>query len=632
MSRSLYTDLAWLPRPPADFPAQCKAALASEKPGAQLRALSSYGLNESQLNQLAKTIRKAQEEKIALTPLTPLRLGVISNATTHFIIPALIATAPRYGIALECIEGNFDQAMQESLASDSAINAAKSDAVLVALDYRGLRLRAAPGDSHAEQETLAAANAYLNTMRAGIKAGSNAVCILQTLARPLESHFGNFDLALPGTLRRLIDGFNQTLAESVGGSEDLLFDVAHLAESVGLADWHDPALWSMAKLPFASIFLPLYADHVCRILGALRGKSRRCLILDLDNTLWGGIIGDDGLEGIVIGQGDPVGEAYLQVQQAALTLRDRGIVLAVSSKNDDAMARLPFQQHPEMQLREDHIAVFQANWNDKATNIQAIAETLSLGLDSIVFLDNDPVERGLVRTLLPQVAVPELPSDPALYARTLLAGGYFEAIAFSEEDRKRADFYSNNAQRVALQKQAGDVGAYLASLNMVMTVQPFDEVGRVRITQLINKSNQYNLTTRRYTEAQVAQVQHDPDYFALQVRLSDNFGDNGMIGVIICRRTGSDWEIDTWLMSCRVLGRKVEHAVLQEIILAARQRGIEKLIGIFCPSERNQLAADHYSKLGFSEYERRADGPVIYTLAVAHAPKDNIPIEIRRSI
>ncbi len=218
--------------------------------------------------------------------------------------------------------------------------------------------------------------------------------------------------------------------------------------------------------------------------------------------MWGGVIGDDGLEGIVIGQGDATGEAHLAVQQAALNLRGRGVVLAVSSKNTDEVARGPFRNHPEMLLREEHIAVFQANWNDKATNITAIAKELSLGLDAMVFLDDNPVERRLVREMLPQVAVPELPADPALYARTLLAAGYFESIAFSVEDKQRAGFYQDNARRVALQAQVGGHGRFtFTSLNMMMTVQPFDETGRARITQLINKSNQYNLTTRqRYTE------------------------------------------------------------------------------------------------------------------------------------
>jgi FkbH-like protein len=269
-----------------------------------------------------------------------------------------------------------------------------------------------------------------------------------------------------------------------------------------------------------------------------------------------------------------------------------------------------------MLLKEDHLAVFQANWNDKATNIRAIAEELSLGLDAMVFLDDNPVERGLVRQMLPQVAVPELPEDPALYARTLAAGGYFEAIGFSAEDAKRADFYQDNARRVALRGQAAGLEAYLASLDMAITFMPFDATGRSRIAQLINKSNQFNLTTRRYSEADVAALEADPAMFTLQVRLADKFGDNGMISVIICKhQSASAWEVDTWLMSCRVLGRGVEQMVLREILDHARGAGIQTLIGIYRPTERNGMVAEHYARLGFRPAGEHADGTTEWTLA-----------------
>ena len=632
MSNHLYSQLGWLQAAPEDFSTQCRQLLAEPAHlGLRLQHLANHALDENQLNRLAKVVQKARDGGLSMAPLVPFRLGILSNATSHFIVPALVATAARHGIALECVEADFDQVMQEALSPDSTINQAQCDAVLVAVDYRGLPLNAAPGDAQAAQNTVQAALSHLSMIRNGLRTNSRAICILQTLPRPVESAFGSLDMALPGTPRQLIDDVNRGIAQSVAGTEDLLLDVAHLAETVGLADWHDPTLWNMAKMPFSSEFLPLYADHVCRLIAALRGKSRKCLILDLDNTVWGGVIGDDGLDGIVIGQGDATGEAHLHVQRTALALRDRGVVLAVSSKNTDNIARQPFQKHPEMLLREDHIAVFQANWNDKATNIKAIAEELSLGLDAMVFLDDNPVERGLVRKMLPQVAVPELPDNAALYARTLLAAGYFEAIAFSGEDRKRADFYQDNARRVTLQKQAGDVDAYLLSLNMQMTLQPFDDTGRARIAQLINKSNQFNLTTRRYTEADVAAAQQDPNAFTLQVRLADTFGDNGMISVIICRRQQDDWDIDTWLMSCRVLGRKAETAVLQELITQARVHGVQRLIGRYLPTEKNKLVEDHYAKLGFTLLDKHADGSTVWELHVQDAPLVELPIAIQRS-
>jgi FkbH-like protein len=248
--------------------------------------------------------------------------------------------------------------------------------------------------------------------------------------------------------------------------------------------------------------------------------------------------------------------------------------------------------------------VFQANWSDKATNLRAIAAELSLGVDSMVFLDDNPAERRLIREMLPEVAVPELPEDPALYARTLAAAGYFESIAFSDEDRNRADFYQSNARRAVLQSQVDDLEAYLASLKMKIIFRPFDATGRSRIVQLINKSNQFNLTTRRYSELDIAAFESDPANFTLQVRLLDMLGDNGMIGVIICRPySDKTWEIDTWLMSCRVLGRRVEQMMLRELLNHARARGIERLLGIYIATERNAMVADHYSKLGFTLIE-----------------------------
>ena len=596
--------------------------------GIELQALASPALDLNQLTKLAKILDKARENGKSLSPLIPFRLAVLSNSTLDLIVPALVASAARHGVALEVIQPSYDQVAQEALKPDSKINSSKPDAVLFALDYRALPLTLSLGDVETSSATVENALQYLRSLHDGIKTNSGALCIIQTFAPPVETLFGSLDRSLPGTLRALIDRTNSELPQYVLHAGDVLFDVAALAETVGLADWHDPQLWNMAKFPFSDQLIPLYADHVARTVAAIRGKSRKALILDLDNTVWGGVIGDDGLEGIKIAQGDARGEAHLAVQRLALDLRRRGIVLAVCSKNTDEVAREPFERHPDMLLKLNHIAVFQANWEDKASNIQAIAEELSLGLDAMVLLDDNPAERGLVRKLLPQVAVPELPEEPAYYARTLAAAGYFEAIAFAGEDLKRADFYSDNAKRANLQKQIGGVDAYLASLKMSITFQPFDATGRARIVQLINKSNQYNLTTRRYTDPEVAAAQNDPEVFTLQVRLLDVFGDNGMISVVVCRPVAADtWEIDTWLMSCRVLGRKVEHMVLREILKHARVKGIQKLIGTYRPTEKNKLVIDHYAKLGFTKLSEEASGLTRWELS-ANAEPETAPMEV----
>ncbi len=631
MTHHLFADLAWLPRAPEDFGAQCRSAVDAEgELSDRIRALANYALDSNQLHRLDKTIDRARSSGHALQKLTPFRLGLLGNGTLDAIVPALRASAARHGILLECVTAEYGQVMQAALSPESGINRAPLDAVLLAIDYRAFPLPIRPGDADAARDTVASWQANLCAIRDNIHKHSGAACILQTLAPPPEGLFGHYDRVLPGTARQLVDSINRVIVEQVAGPTDLLLDVAALAETIGLAGWHSPAQWNMAKLPFANEYVPLYADHVARLIAAWRGKSRKCLVLDLDNTLWGGVIGDDGLDGIRVAQGDPVGEAFLSVQQLALALRQRGVVLAVSSKNTDETARQPFRQHPEMLLREDHIAVFQANWDDKARNLQAIAEALSFGLDALVFLDDNPVERGLIRRALPQVAVPELPDDPALYARTLAAAGYFESLAFSDEDRRRADFYRDNARRHGLRAQATDLAGYLASLQMEITFRPFDSTGRARIAQLINKSNQFNLTTRRYSEAEVAALEQAADCFTLQVHLSDTFGDNGMISVVICRPHAEDtWEIDTWLMSCRVLGRGVEDMVLREILQHARQRGIGRLLGVYRPSERNGMVSDHYSKLGFTAIGRDADGTTRWELATDAITRE-APMRVQR--
>ncbi|MBV8807306.1 MAG: HAD family hydrolase [Acidobacteriaceae bacterium] len=628
MSERLFTELSWLPKPPVEFRSRCRAAVR-EADRSELIRLSRFALDEVQLQQLARAAATLDVFGKPPAGLTPFKLGIVGNATLEPLVPALTATSLRHGIALRCTVGAYAQAVHEALDATGQVNREKPDAVLLAFDFRGLPLDMDVCSIKTSKSAAADALEWLQRLRSGFHAHGDTACILQTVAPPPETLFGNLDRAISGTIRNLSATFNAALIDDVSKSQDVIFDVAALAETVGLSNWHSPKQWHLAKFPFDAKFLPLYADHISRIIAAMRGKSRRCLILDLDNTIWGGVIGDDGLEGIVIGQGDATGEAYLDVQAAALALRDRGIVLAVSSKNDDDVARAAFLRHPEMLLRENHVAVFQANWNDKAVNIRAIAAELSLGLDSIVFMDDNRFERELIRSTLPDVAVPELPEDPALYSRTLAAAGYFESISFSDEDRRRSAMYEDNARRATLAKQMTDVSSYLEALQMEIVFAPFDRIGRARIAQLINKSNQFNLTTRRYGEAEIEAFEKDASCVTLQVRLLDAFGDNGMISVVICRpRKPNDWEIDTWLMSCRVLGRGVERMVLREILHHARRRGIEKLIGVYLRTERNKIVEEHYARLGF-RFAGEVPSGTMWELH-ADAEVEPAPMNVRR--
>jgi FkbH-like protein len=628
MTGQLLRDLAWLPPPPVDFRSRLKAL--GDTPattGREIRYLASHALNGNQLTDLARAIDKLRKANADFAPLAPLRLGIVSNATTSLLAPVLVGTAARHGFAVECVETEFNQGLQAGLDPQSDLNRSKSDVVLLAVNWRGLFLQSGIGDAADAEQAIEKSIRYLTSMAHAIGTHSGATIIFETIARPPEQLFGSYDLRMPGTLRYLTDNFNRALAERLHGTPHLLLDVAALAENVGLADWHDNTLWYAAKLAFSQRFLPLYADHVARVLASLRGKSRRCLVLDLDNTLWSGVIGDDGLEGIVLGAGSGVGEAHLETQRVALKLRERGIVLAVSSKNEDDIARRSFREHPDMVLKEAHVAVFQINWQDKASNIKAIADALSLGVESMVLLDDNPAEREQVRQALPEVAVPELPTDAALHSRYLLASGCFEALSFSDEDRIRADYYQTNAARAVMIDASGDLDAFHRSLEMTITFAPFDVVGRDRIAQLIAKSNQFNLTTRRYTPAEIDAIMGAGDVFTLQVRLSDKLGDSGMISVVICRKRVDAWEIDTWLMSCRALGRRVEEAVLHEIADQARRSGARRLLGRYIPTARNAIVRGHYEKLGFTR-EEEADGSSTWLLDLNALDPADLPIRI----
>lgn len=617
------TRLPWLPVPPDDFRARCREVAAGD--GGAIRFLAGHALDLSGLNTLARAIGRVAAPDGTLPGLTPLRLGLLGNATTSLLVPALVASAARHGLLLQMTETPYDQAVQAALDPGSELNRARPDVVLLAFDHRILQPPPNMADAQAAEAAISAALELLGTIRDGIAGASSATAMFQTLPPPPARLLGSYDRRLPGSPSALVAEFNRRLAGQIDGTGDLLLDVCGLAETVGLHTWHDATQWHLAKLSFSQTAVPLYADHAVRLLAAMKGKSRKCLVLDLDNTLWGGVIGDDGLSGIVLGQGDPVGEAHIEIQQTALQLRTLGIVLAVSSKNDDAVARGPFRDHPDMLLRESDIAVFQANWSDKATNLEAIASALDIGIDALVLLDDNPAERAQVRQALPGVAVPELPDDPALFARALLAAGYFETPNLSREDLLRADDYAARAKRIELQGSARDLGSYLASLDMEIVFAPFDRTGRSRIAQLIAKSNQFNLTTRRYSEAEVAAMEADPSVFTLQVRLRDRFGDNGMICVIVCRADGAAWHIDTWLMSCRVLGRGVEQAVLAEIARNARAAGANVLRGTFVPSGRNELVRGHYAKLGFV-----ADGDG-WSLDLAGFAPEEVPMRIVRA-
>jgi FkbH-like protein len=396
-----------------------------------------------------------------------------------------------------------------------------------------------------------------------------------------------------------------------------IHDQDHLAATHGRWNWGDERFFHLAKLACAPECQVDYAHSLASLVAAQQGRAKKCLVLDLDNTLWGGVVGDDGLGGIRLGQGDAEGEAFAAFQRWAKGLRARGVLLAVCSKNDAAIAKEAFERHPGMVLRPDDIASFVANWNDKATNLRSIAEQLNLGLDSLVFVDDNPAERLLVRQLAPEVAVPELAPDPADYVRSVERHRYFQTVAMSEEDWRRADLYRVDAARRSEEAAAGGLEGFLDSLAMVARVAPVDAASLERSTQLINKSNQFNLTTRRYSTADVLRMANDPGWVTLTVSLADRFGDSGLISVVLARAEGDALEVDTWLMSCRVLKRGVEQLVSNLLCEAAAARGARVLRGTYVPTAKNGLVAEHYSGLGFRPMGRSEDGTTRWELEVA---------------
>lgn len=619
----IFEDLSWLCSPPENF---FEALSKCDDPDSVAR-FANFSLTESQFRHL---LSRYDEVRNHSQSRKKLRVAIVSNSNMYFVKAALEGTALRYGFEMECIETEYNQVAQIAFAESDLLHNGELDFVLLALDFRAF-----PSISNesvvsepAEAETIAFN--YLISIVENLSKKSSAKVVVHNFVSPLTSCFSSYERKLPGTSSFILNRLNERLDE-LKISNTFVLDINSLASRIGLESWYDQRMYNLAKTPFSPIYAPHYAEWCCRLIAAVIGKSRRVLVLDLDNTCWGGVIGDDGVGGIILGNGDAVGEAHLELQRVALALRSRGVVLCVSSKNEDAIARAPFRQHPDMILRLEHFALFQANWSDKATNIKIMSETLELGLDSFVFVDDNPAERKRVRDELPNVAVPELSTDATTYAQTLLAGGYFEAVTLSDEDRQRAAYYEGNAKRIEMSQQLANLEDYLKSLEMTAIFAPFDDAGRSRIFQLISKSNQFNLTTRRYSEAEISAFQEDGAYLTRQIRLTDCFGDNGMICVIICQIKDETLEIDTWLMSCRVLGRNLEVAVLQHLVDMARLKGLKRLVGDYIPTERNSIVKDHYKNLGFSLIEE-SETHVKWELSLDAHQETDVPIEVVRAI
>lgn len=613
------TALDWMPATREWRPLLKSLTPSSVDPWATGVALANLQLDFLRTNALDLALREAMRDSPPSGLATqPIRLALLGSCTLAHLHGAIRVAGVRRGIWISIYESEYGQYWQELSDRDSRLHEYKPNAVLLAFDAYHLSAGFNPQMTSAECEaTLRTVKQQIRDTWRLVRETLSCPIIQQT---PLPVHpplLGNNEHRLAGSPHTVIERLNYDLREMADSEGIALLALDKRIVVDGIAAWHDAGLWHRAKQEISPLAAPLYGDLVGRILAAQQGRSYKCLALDLDNTLWGGVVGDDGIHGLVLGQGSALGEAFVAFQKYVLNLAQRGVILAVCSKNDEQNALEVFEHHPEMILRRNDIASFVANWSDKASNIRAISKELNIGLDSIVFVDDNPVERDFVRRELPMVAVPEIADDPARYPQIIANAGYFEGLSITEEDRDRTNQYQSNVARQTLKNSTTDISSYLSSLEMRLIWRKFDNVGLQRITQLINKTNQFNLTTRRYAyEDLLAMMSHDRT-LGLQLRLIDRFGDNGIIGIIIGRLDDhSRLQIDTWLMSCRVLGRQVELATLNLVAAEAKKLGASSLLGEYIPTKKNEIVRDHYSKLGFS-LESHHDTRVEYVLDLA---------------
>ncbi|TCJ31757.1 HAD family hydrolase [Parafrankia sp. BMG5.11] len=530
------------------------------------------------------------------------RVAVLGSYTTTQFAALLPVAAARAGVAVEVYEAGYDQYQREILDPGSGLYRFHPDIVVLAVHHGTVSLPARPADPAAADAAVDAEVERFRGLWDALATRCEARVVQHTVAIPADVALGHVAARLPTSRLAMLRRFNAALGRAAGSTVAVV-DCERLAALVGAESWFDARYWHRAKQAVSLGCVPLLARHTGAVIAGLLGRGRKCLVLDLDNTLWGGVLGEDGLTGIALGAG-PVGEAFTAFQEYVLELQERGVVLAVCSKNNRADVLEAFARHPDMRLRTEDIAVLSAGWDDKPTQIRDIAETLHLGLDALVFVDDNPAERAIVRRMLPEVDVVELPEDPHGYVRALASYPYFETAAITAVDRSRTAQYQALARAAELRGDAGDLDAFLRDLDMTATVVPLDELTIPRVTQLINKTNQFNVTGRRRGEPEVRTLAADPDILTICVRLTDRFGDHGLVGVLAARVSGPVVDIDTWLLSCRVIGRSLENEMLGLLVEAARQRGARTLRGTYHPSPKNGLVADLYPRLGF---ERTGD-------------------------
>lgn len=532
------------------------------------------------------------------------KVALLGDSATQFLATALQGAALSQGIRFDLFEAEYNQVERQIEDLTSEYHAFNADYTIL---FQSTHKFMEKFGSCSEDKRIKLAEERLSFLRHVCDTVSGRI-ICFNYPEIDDGVFGSFANKVSSSFSYQVRKLNFGLMQLAQEKQNFFVcDLASLQNKYG-RDWlFDSSVYVSTEMLLSIDSLPYVASRTVDIVSALEGKFKKCLILDLDNTVWGGVVGDEGWENIQVGHGLGIGKAFTEFQQWVRKLKERGIIIAVCSKNDEDKAKEPFEKNPEMVLKLDDIAVFIANWGNKADNIRTIRSVLNIGFDSMVFLDDNPFERNMVRTNLPQVTVPELPEDPGDYLEYLYSLNLFETVSYSSLDANRTKQYQVEAKRVVLQKSFTNEADFLKSLNMVSKVKGFDAFNIPRVAQLSQRSNQFNLRTVRYTESEIAAIEADESFKTFSFTLADKFGDNGLICVVILKKQDDvTLFVDTWFMSCRVLKRGMENFTLNTIVDYARANGFRRIVGEYLPTQKNGMVREHYAQLGFAPI---ADAP-----------------------
>lgn len=530
----------------------------------------------------------------------PVKLAILGNVATQLLATAIEGNAKLEGINLEVFDAGYNQIAFQLMDPQSETYAFRPDFILLYEATDKLYEEFLDEDSIGKRNFADRFMEHIASFWGIVSQNTNAKILQCNFTEIGDRAFGSYscktDMSFTFQIRKLNYLLQQAMVE-YGFVYPV--DLLSLQLQMGVNKWHNSALYYDTKLACDINALPRFSKCVVDILKAMKGQVKKCVVLDLDNTLWGGVIGDDGIGGIEIGELGK-GYAYADFQRWLKQLKERGILLAICSKNDENKAMEPFEKHEEMILKFSDISMFVANWNDKATNIRLIQESLNIGMDSIVFIDDNAFERNLVRELIPEITVPELPEDPADYLDFLQAENLFETISYSDEDRKRTNQYQAEFKRKNMQSMAASLEDYLKGLKMIGEMKKFEPDKFTRIAQLTQRSNQFNLRTIRYTEGDIKRISEDDKYITAYYTLKDKFGDHGLVSVLILeKRSDGEVFIDTWLMSCRVLKRGMEEFIINSLVDLVRKIGFERITGEYIQTAKNSMVSDIYPRMGF---------------------------------